>query len=117
MKMLSIDKGFWKVWFGFSVFTLPLLVVFPYLEVELKTFLFSNKISNLSKICQSYSNSELKYTKVLDYNQSLKRSKIHCIFKDTKENLSLNMIYEDGWKVVYTKKINSERNFYWPVYM
>jgi len=117
MKILAINTGFWKVWLGFALFMLPLLVIFPYLETELKTFLFSSEIPNLAKTCESYSTSRLKYIKLLKYNRPLKKAKVYCLFEDTSENLSLDMVYQNSWKVIYTKKINSEKNFYWPVYI
>jgi hypothetical protein len=88
-----------------------------YAQTEIQTFLHKQDIDS-QKLCKVGKSSNLKYSKIIDYQRYRKSSSIFCIFSDSQENsrLTLNLIGDD-WQIVTNEKLNQERAFYWPIYL
>lgn len=94
--------------------------IFSYAQVELNTYFFSREITEANSLCksnlQSGDNTDFKYFKILSYNKGLETASIYCIFSDSGSNSRLDINKTAQWRVVFSTKINQERNWYWPLY-
>jgi hypothetical protein len=93
------------------------LVSFSYLQTELTTSYFIDKIGDWHAFCQEKENPDLKGIKILSYEKYKGQATIYCLYSDNSKNsrLLLNSV-KGEWSVVFQKKLNADSEFYWPVY-
>jgi ribosomal 30S subunit maturation factor RimM len=92
-------------------------VVFGYLQAELSTSFFEDKIGNYRQYCQAENNSDFKGIKVMSYEKHKGEAVIYCLYSDNSKNNRLLLNQVNGvWQVAFQKKLNADGEFYWPVY-
>jgi hypothetical protein len=95
-----------------------LWVVFPYLKVELLSFMYLPAVNEkVTDFCRKKQlNNNLKYTKMLSKNNL--ESRVLCVYEDNSENLiiSLRKLENSKWDIYFNTKQETPGNFYWPYY-
>lgn len=71
--------------------------------------------SNQEDVLQE--NTQLKYTKVIEYNNLKGTARIFCIYQDSSLNQELQLNRNnENWKVLYQQKLNQDGRLYFPIY-
>ncbi len=110
--------NYWGFLVGLLIILLFSSLIFAYIRAETATNLYLKEIKNISELCETAENPDFKYAKVINYEKALTKAKVYCIYEDSSKNLELNLILEeDKGRIYLIKKINKDRNLYWPVYI
>jgi len=116
-KEVQNSKLFWPVIQVFAVLLFVFVILSPYVQTEINTYFGLSKIDGVDDICKSRANSPLESIKVLSMDLSRGRAKIYCLYQEKKDNIRINLEKVEGrWQVIFVEKLNTEGNFYWPVY-
>lgn len=117
MRDFSMYKPQRLIWLFLSCLIL-FVVFFPYLRTEYSTWRHGSKI-DVTRYCASFgSESTLNYYKLLSYQVSRGQAEIYCIFKNSQQNVYLQLEQQgDNWKVIYSRLLNSEGVLYFPFYI
>ncbi len=117
---MKISKSFdyLKVFIVYILFIFTIVSInFNWLKVELFTFLYQNNIG-LDDICKKNSQYDFKYSKVIDFENYKNTAVGYCIYKQSKENTKITLNKNtDRWIIIYSQKLNTDNNLYWPIYL
>ena len=105
--------------FGLLIFiVLSVFVVWSYIQTEVLSYT-SNIDGN--KICQT---ENLKYFKVTSFDGKTGQAQLLCIRSDQNQSTfhKLNLITsnygrEQDWEIIFTQKIYTDSNLFWPIYL
>ncbi len=100
------------------VFFLLLLIFFPYLSTEIKTFLHRDSISKLEEFCLQTTNTKPENIKIIQFSRPRSEIKFYCLYKDKNLNLeiTINQI-GDNWRTSQQRNFNQPGSFFWPFYI
>jgi hypothetical protein len=114
---LSLFRPHRFVYIFFLVFT-TIFVLWPYIEAEYYTKNFSNLINPTSVCTENFTNINLKFTKIIKLERYRGFAKIFCFSFDPLKSVEAEIVErQKGWQVVFSEKLNKNRNFYWPMYV
>ena len=112
-------KNIWPIVGYIVAFFIVLFGALGYIQVELRTELYTDDIGDAAQICTQYTDTDFKHHKVMEFNKSQGFAEILCLYQDAEENRSVELNQrdiEDPWEAVVVNKINDDTSIYWPVY-
>lgn len=113
---LGVKNHFFLL-FWITGFILFYISVLSYIQTEILTSSYLSQIQNSQDLCKTDQNADLKFIKLVSFEKSKKNGRIFCIYGDSSKNIQVDVYYNrDNWYPSFTKKLNRERNFYWPIY-
>jgi hypothetical protein len=112
-------KNIWPIVGYLVVLFIVLFGALGYIQVEIRTALYSEDLGDLSVVCAQYTDTAFKEHKVIEFNKSRGFAEVLCLYEDADENRSVELNQrdiEESWEAVVVNKINDDTSVYWPVY-
>jgi hypothetical protein len=111
---LSLLRSPWAIVQITCVLLVLIVVSAPYIETEINQSLYQSQVQEFKSFCPN----SVQDVKLVKFEKYRNTAKIYCLYHDSKENKQLELNYSttQGWRVIYTKGLQPEDGFYWPIY-
>ncbi len=108
-------KYFWPIANMLVVFLLLYLIVFPYVQAEVKTWLHSDYHNDLAAFCENQES--LREVKIIHLHNHRNEIKFYCLFPEKDKNQEVIIHKTSGqWRAFSRRDLNEQRSFFWPIY-
>jgi hypothetical protein len=116
-----MDKTNWHKFSQFGLLCLMILILaggWSYIQTEVLSF--GTNIDGV-KICQT---ENLKYFKITSFDGKSGQAQILCIRNDLAQSsfhklnlVKTNFNRDQNWEIIFTQKIYTDGNLFWPIYL
>lgn len=116
-KESSFFQIFWPLINLGAIFVIIFIIFFPYVEVEVNSWLHSGHKDNLTNFCQDGNFPKPKDIKIVNFQKHRLEIRFYCFYDDKSLNQEL-IIHKTGnqWRIFSKKNFWQAGSFYWPLY-